>query len=52
MKRCAIFFALLIATLLIAVWTENRKRIVLEEDVALSNHAPALGQDVADPFTK
>jgi lipoprotein NlpI len=52
MKRCAIFFALLIATLLIAVWSEHRQSIVSEEDVVLGNHGPALQHEVADPLSK
>ena len=52
MKRCAIFFAILIATLLIAVWAEHRHRIVSEHEVVVGNNMPAVGQDVNDPFTK
>ena len=52
MKRCAIFFAILIATLLIAVWMEHRHGIVSEHEVVLGNNVPAVGQDVNDPFAK
>lgn len=37
MKRCAVFFAILIITLFIAVWVEQRHGEISMDDVALED---------------
>jgi hypothetical protein len=38
MKKCVIFFTLLIIALLIAVFTDNKERLELLDDVVLSEN--------------
>lgn len=42
MKRCVIFFTLLLITLIIAVWTENRQQVTTTDDMALRDQQPKL----------
>jgi hypothetical protein len=47
MKRCAIFFALLVLTLLIAVLTEQRTSARPLEEVTMDSSNAMAGQGVA-----
>ena len=57
MKRCVILFALLLLTLFLAIWTDDRRAdLSMEESVALESHAsntpesiPALARKTAKP---
>jgi hypothetical protein len=46
MKRCAIFFALLIITLVVAVLTEHRNNTLPMEDVTMESGNSMVRQDV------
>jgi len=48
MKRCVIFFALLILTLLIAVLTDQRTNTLQMDEVTMDNTNSMAGQDVGD----
>lgn|GEM_PF-2324766 len=52
MKRCVILFAILIVTLIIAVWTDHNKTSAPSEEVALEAGHPASQPQVADPLSK
>jgi hypothetical protein len=46
MKRCAIFFALLIITLVVAVLTEHRNNTLPMQDVTMESGNSMVRQDV------
>jgi hypothetical protein len=46
MKRCAVFFALLILTLVIAIQTENRANALPLEEVAIDGGNSMARQEV------
>jgi len=52
MKRCAILFAILIVTLILAVWSEHRTDKVSMKGVALEGGQPAIRTEMTDPLSR
>jgi len=52
MKKCVIFFILLLATLLLAVWTERRQGDVSAKEVALGDQGQTLRGVPHDPLSE
>jgi hypothetical protein len=52
MKRCAILFAILVLTLIIAVWVENRRDTISMDDVALEDIKSVQSAETSDPLSE
>lgn len=52
MKRCAILFAILILTLIAAVWVENRRDAISMDDLAVEDIKSAKSAETSDPLSE
>jgi hypothetical protein len=52
MKRCAILFAILILTLIIAVWVENSRNTISMDDVALEDVKSVKSAEASEQFSE
>jgi hypothetical protein len=52
MKRCAILFAILVLTLIFAVWVENSRDKISIDDIALEDIKSVKSAEAPEPLSE